>query len=299
MPCYRENQVILKMAIESILKQTYENFELIIILDDPENNNLKDVIKSFSDSRIRFYVNEKNLKLAKTLNKGISLAQGKYIARMDADDISLPYRLEKQLNYLEKNNLDLIGGITEVIDENGNSIYSINKLPKDIKKINKALAYGNCIPHPTWFLKKDVYTSLHGYREIPLSEDYDFLLRAALNGYRLSNLNEPVLKYRMTTNSISRSNLYYQYLYMKFLSYEYKNGKVTSISNSMDFVRKKNNTVKAENYSKANQLFNKMLRELENREFKDLFLNGIKLLFLSNAYLNKIYRLVQLNRLSL
>ena len=90
----------LKEAMESILTQTFTDFEFLIINDGSTDNSVK-IIEEFNDPRIRLIHNEKNLKLIASLNKGISLAKGKYIARMDCDDISMPYRLEKEVDFLE------------------------------------------------------------------------------------------------------------------------------------------------------------------------------------------------------
>ena len=113
---------------------------------------------------------------------------------MDADDVSTYNRLEIQKKYLEKNEYDLIGGISQMIDESGKSIYSIKKVPTDMNKIKKALRYNQIISHPTWFGKKEVFDKLNGYRNMPLCEDYDFTLRAVLKGFKISNINELVLK---------------------------------------------------------------------------------------------------------
>ena len=97
MPCYRESVFFFKTAVESILRQTYRNLELILILDDPDNLGLQQEGMQYAetDSRVRFYVNERNLKLAATLNRGLELAEGEFIARLDADDIAMPARIEK------------------------------------------------------------------------------------------------------------------------------------------------------------------------------------------------------------
>lgn len=101
MPVYN-GEKYLREAIESILNQTYSNFRFLII-DDGSTDNSQNIIKSYNDSRINLYVNEKNLGLAKTLNKGIDLTDTKYIARMDCDDISLPNRLQKQVDFMDSN----------------------------------------------------------------------------------------------------------------------------------------------------------------------------------------------------
>lgn len=99
------------------------------------------------------------------------------------------------------------------------------KVPTDFNKIKKCIKYNQVISHPTWFGKKEVFEQLEGYRQMPLCEDYDFTLRAILKGYKISNLNEVVLKYRMTSDSISRSNLFEQYLYGCYITKQYSKNK--------------------------------------------------------------------------
>ena len=297
MSTYKEEENLLRESIESILNQTYKDFEFIIILDHPENDLHKRIIEKYSkiDNRIRFFVNEKNIGLTGSLNRGLSLAKGEYIARMDADDISLPYRLERQLEYIKKNQYDLIGDITQMIDEDGNSIYSIQKVPTDFNKIKKALRYGQCIAHPTWLGRKEVFDYLNGYRNIPFCEDFDFTLRVVLNGFKISNLNETVLKYRMTKNSISRNNLYDQYLYMKYITNEYSNGNIASVENAKEYVKNHLNKKNAEKYLEANVIFNRMLQEMTDKKIIGFTIDGFKLLFTSKYYLDKIYRFAMLS----
>ncbi|MGN8719061.1 glycosyltransferase [Holdemanella porci] len=297
MSTYKEDERLLRESIESILNQTYKDFEYIIILDYPDNDVHKRVIEEYAlkDDRIHFYVNEKNMGLTDSLNRGLSLCHGEYIARMDADDISLPDRLERQMKYLEKNHYDLIGGITEMINENGSLLYSIKSVPTDPKKINKALRYSQCIAHPTWLGKKEVFEKNAGYRHMPLCEDYDFTLRAVLNGFVISNLNEPVLKYRMTSNSISRSNLFEQYLYMSYITNEYKNNCITSVDKAYAYVQQHLNDKDSNKYLKANVIFNRMLQEISNKQFLSFIKDGFCLLFSSKYYLNKIYRFMMLS----
>ena len=297
MSTYKEDERLLRESIESILNQTYRDFEYIIILDYPDNDVHKSVIEEYAlkDDRIHFYINEKNMGLTDSLNRGLSLCHGEYIARMDADDISLPDRLERQMKYLEKNHYDLIGGITEMINENGSLLYSIKSVPTDPKKINKALRYSQCIAHPTWLGKKEVFEKNAGYRHMPLCEDYDFTLRAVLNGFVISNLNEPVLKYRMTSNSISRSNLFEQYLYMSYITNEYKNKRVASVDKAYAYVQQHLNEKDSTKYLKANVIFNRMLQEMSDKQFLSFIKDGFCLLFSSKYYLNKILRFIMLS----
>ena len=297
MSTYKEDERLLRESIESILNQTYKDFEYIIILDYPDNDVHKSVIEEYAlkDDRIHFYINEKNMGLTDSLNRGLSLCHGEYIARMDADDISLPDRLERQMKYLEKNHYDLIGGITEMINENGSLLYSIKSVPTDPKKINKALRYSQCIAHPTWLGKKEVFEKNAGYRHMPLCEDYDFTLRAVLNGFVISNLNEPVLKYRMTSNSISRSNLFEQYLYMSYITNEYKNKRVASVDKAYAYVQQHLNEKDSNKYLKANVIFNRMLQEMSDKQILSFIKDGFCLLFSSKYYLNKIFRFIMLS----
>lgn len=294
MATYKESIECLKQSIESIINQTYNDFEFIIILDNPDNKEHIAFINDYvcKDERIKFYINDKNMGLTNTLNRGLKLAEGKYICRMDADDISELYRMEHQKKYLEENDFDLIGGISQMIDEDGNTIYSIKKVPTDFKKIKKCIKYNQVISHPTWFGKKEVFDKLNGYRNMPLCEDYDFTLRAILQGFKISNVNECVLKYRMTKDSISRSNLFEQYLFARYITRQYSEGKVSEVEEAKAYVKKNLSDKNAKRYLKGNERFNNALNNLEEKQYIQFIANGIALLFTSKYYLDKIFRFV-------
>ena len=294
MATYKESIECLKQSIESIINQTYNDFEFIIILDNPDNKEHIAFINDYvcKDERIKFYINDKNMGLTNTLNRGLKLAEGKYICRMDADDISELYRMEHQKKYLEENDFDLIGGISQMIDEDGNTIYSIKKVPTNFKKIKKCIKYNQVISHPTWFGKKEVFDKLNGYRNMPLCEDYDFTLRAILQGFKISNVNECVLKYRMTKDSISRSNLFEQYLFARYITKQYSEGKVSEVEEAKAYVKKNLSDKNAKRYLKGNERFNNALNNLEEKQYFQFIANGIALLFTSKYYLDKIFRFV-------
>ncbi len=294
MATYKESIECLKQSIESIINQTYNDFEFIIILDNPDNKEHIAFINDYvcKDERIKFYINDKNMGLTNTLNRGLELAEGKYICRMDADDISELYRMKHQKKYLEENDFDLIGGISQMIDEDGNTIYSIKKVPTDFKKIKKCIKYNQVISHPTWFGKKEVFDKLNGYRNMPLCEDYDFTLRAILQGFKISNVNECVLKYRMTKDSISRSNLFEQYLFARYITKQYSEGKVSEVEEAKAYVKKNLSDKNAKRYLKGNERFNNALNNLEEKQYIQFIANGIALLFTSKYYLDKIFRFV-------
>ena len=119
MSTYKEDVDILRLAIESILNQTFRDFEFIIILDNPKNKEHLQCLLQYEkeDCRVHFYVNAENKGLVASLNKALSLCKGDIIARMDADDIALPNRLEMEYDYMISNDLDMVGGLMVMIDE--------------------------------------------------------------------------------------------------------------------------------------------------------------------------------------
>ncbi len=297
MATYKEPKSILQESIESILNQTYQDFECIIILDNPENEEHIAILKHYQaqDKRIRFFVNTVNQGLTYSLNRALQEAKGKYICRMDADDIALPNRILHQRLFLEKNVVDLIGGKMEVIDEKGNRMYTIDKVPSDMRKIKKCIRYNQVIAHPTWFGKREVFQALHGYRNMPLCEDYDFTLRAILSGYTVSNIDEVVLKYRMTASSVSRSNLYEQFLFAKYITQRYQVKSIASVEEAKEFVKRKNTPNAANRYQQANVYFNAALQNLQEKKWISCISSVLKMMFTSLHYIEKVYRLVMVH----
>lgn len=218
MSTYNESEEELKSSIYSVLNQTYSNLEFIIINDNPQNNILAKILASIKDSRVRIFNNPENLGLVYSLNRAWKLASGDIIARMDADDVCIPTRLEKQLNFMQENNYDLIGCNVRIVDETGNIIQDNIYFPSSERKIKRCIYWYNCIAHPTWILKKSLYEELDGYRDILYCEDYDFVLRAIESGYKVGNMPDIGLIYRMRGNSISNTNNYDQYLLSHYLA---------------------------------------------------------------------------------
>jgi len=186
----------LREAIDSILNQTFESFEFIII-DDGSSDSSAKIINSYNDPRICF-VRQQNMGLAAALNKGIELSRAKYIARMDADDISHPNRLAIQYAYMETHpDVDISGGHAYLIDEKGRQLGEKRK-PTIPKVISRSIEYACPLIHPTYIVKSSVYLELNGYRpEFLAGQDYDFLLRAHDAGKSLANIDEFLLYYRI------------------------------------------------------------------------------------------------------
>ena len=178
LPAYNCEKYIAK-AIESVLHQTFTDFEFIIF-NDGSTDRTEEIIKSFSDPRILYQVNNTNRGLVFTLNKGIDIAKGSYIARMDGDDIALPERFEKQINYLDKkNNVDLLATVVSLIDENDSLCGTWSNDKKNIseKDIRNQLPKDNCIAHPTVMGKTEIFKKYKYNHSQSQSEDYDLWLR--------------------------------------------------------------------------------------------------------------------------
>lgn len=219
MSTYNEKEIHLKESIQSILNQTYNNIEFIIICDNPENKNIQKILIEYEkkDDRVKVIINEKNIGLALSLNKAIKIAKGEYLLRMDADDISLPNRIEKQLDYMENNeDCSVLGSGRVDIDENGNVIKSNNIVISNFKKIKKVLPYGSVVTHPSVIMRKSIIVNMKGYRDFKASQDYDLWLRLLSNNYKIYNLQDKLIYYRIRDKSITSENPYKQYLYSKY-----------------------------------------------------------------------------------
>jgi len=194
----------LREAIDSILNQTFTNFEFIIVNDGSTDKSLE-IIKSYADSRI-VIIDQENTGLAKALNNGINIAKGKYIARMDADDISELNRLEVQFDYLEKNeDIGILGTWIELIDEKdnviGNKKEPVN--PEDIHNI--ILTYG-CFNHGTVMFRKSLFRKAGGYSNVfpENSPTEDFALwNRMLRITSGANIPHYLYKLRIHSSSVS------------------------------------------------------------------------------------------------
>ncbi|MBO7135557.1 MAG: glycosyltransferase [Spirochaetaceae bacterium] len=289
MSVYNEPESILRSAVESILKQTFRDFEFIIVMDSPENETNKGILSEYSkaDDRINLLFNEENEGLTFSLNKALQHAKGKYIARMDADDVSLPLRLELQNEWLEKNNLDFIGGYVQTISQAGQIINNCIKVPVDNSRIRKKMLVNNCVFHPSWFLKKSVFDHIGAY-DTKYVEDYDFILKAMKKGYVFGNIPQVVLQYRMSADSISRSSLFVQYLRMRWLQKTYC-GKLKDVTIE-DYVNKYYSEKNAAKFSASNRSLTLALQNIHEKKFVSAFMKLIHAFFNSKFYAEKMLR---------
>jgi glycosyltransferase involved in cell wall biosynthesis len=189
-------------AVESILNQDFKKFEFIII-DDRSTDDSLEILKKYQkkDSRIVLIENKKNIGLTKSLNVGLKKSKGKYIARLDSDDISLKNRLKMQVDFLEKNkDIFLIGSGALNIDENSKSLGEYRP-ENDYKKTKSKLLESNCIYHSSVMFRNKGKIL---YREkFPYSQDYDLYLRLLSKGKKISNLSEILIKYRINPRAVS------------------------------------------------------------------------------------------------
>lgn len=194
----------LREAIESILSQSYKNFEFIII-NDGSTDGSKKIIQSYKDARIQL-INQQNRGLVPSLNTGIKTAKGRLIARQDADDISLPDRLQIQVSYLERNpNTVLVGSSMQVMDEASNIMHTHHVLLSDPELRQELLVRSPFAHGSVVFRREDaIQAGLYHTTHWP-AEDYDLWLRLSTYG-SLSNINQPLYIYRENTMGISSQN---------------------------------------------------------------------------------------------
>lgn len=199
MPVFNGEKYI-RGAIESILNQTLPDYEFLII-DDGSSDTGMDIARSYRDERIRILLNGRNLGIEESLNLGIREARGRYIARMDVDDISLPYRLERQFAFMEAQ--EDVAACGAWVKHFG-SVSSLSCPPADSGEIRCGLLFGNVFSHPTIFLRRDVLLKNSYFYEAAFhaAEDYDLLVRIAMS-YRLANLPEILLLYRRHDGQVS------------------------------------------------------------------------------------------------
>ena len=193
----------LKEAIESIAYQSFCDYEFIIT-DDCSLDNSLNIIKGYakSDDRIVVVCNKTNKGLTRSLNYMIDIAQGDFIARMDADDISEVDRLEKQVKTLDSSlNVDFVFSNTVLIDDNNNVICNSWR-PKNIKIILQLLSYVNYIPHPTVMVKSEIFKKNKYNNDFLTGQDKELWLRLVNKGFRFYFMNEALLKYRINFNSV-------------------------------------------------------------------------------------------------
>jgi len=252
MPVYNGAKY-LSEAIESILQQTFKDFEFIIINDGSTDNSLE-IIESYHDERI-IIINQENQGLAVSLNNGINITKGKYIARMDQDDISYKERIKTQVDFLNNNpGVIVVGSNADVIDKDGNFVYTRNP-NKNNSQLKAGLPYKAPFIHPSIMIHKDSLINVGLYTEYSFLEDI-FLYIKLFNLGKFSNIENSLIKYRLSPFAFSRKTKETNKAFKKAIDYFYDHGKlkeyhIESVNKSI------NQTSKKEKYFQYNLLLAK------------------------------------------
>lgn len=200
MPVYNAGRY-LQQAIESILAQTLKEFELIIV-DDGSVDDSGRILESFNDGRIRILTHTSNRGIVKSLNDGIEMCVGAFIARMDADDIALPDRLKKQVAVFDSDEtIGVVDSVQLIIGFDNSSLQRYNSPIVTERAIRFTLPKWNCLGHPSVMIKADILRS-YKYRSTPY-EDYDLWMRMMAAGVRIVKIAEPLLLFREHVSSIT------------------------------------------------------------------------------------------------
>ncbi len=275
LPVYNSQEFI-SQSINSVLNQTYKNFELIII-DDGSTDNSKEICKNLSekDERIIF-IDNLHRGLTISLNKALEIAKGKFIARQDADDVSLPERFEKQVSWFLKNEKRVLCGTNCKILKK-NNVYKNNKSLKFTNSgITKKLKYSNCFVHSSTMFLRNSAQILGNYDEnLEFAQDYDLWWKLTTLG-EVGNLKEKLLVLRNREDSISVKNKNNQTLSfikscIKFYAY---NKKIVGINENKDIKFYEDNNLTKNKIKVMKYLYNDKLDEkiyFKNLNLKQLF----------------------------
>ena len=195
----------LREAIDSVLAQTFTDFELIII-NDGSTDSSERIVRSYADPRIRFLHHDRNRGLVAVLNEGIERAKGRYIARMDADDIMLPGRLSKQEAFLKEHpEIDLVAAHVELMNVDGETtgVWDTDRAVVSEDEIRAMMPRTNCIAHPTVLFRSSSLGSLRYDPRMTEGEDWELWLRMLSRGLRIAKIPEVLLRYRQHPSSFT------------------------------------------------------------------------------------------------
>ena len=211
----KNGQKYIYRSINSILKGTYQNFEFIVI-DDHSTDNTLHILNEYSkkDSRIKVLQNM-GTGIVDALNTGIRHASGAFIARMDVDDISMPFRLQHQVEYLQANpEVDFLSGKVYCFPRETLSGWylwyeALINLTLSYEDIKRAALIDLPVPHPTWMIRRNLFEKVGMYRNGPFPEDYDLFLRSLLKGIKVAKLDEIILWWQDKPERTSRTDRRY------------------------------------------------------------------------------------------
>ncbi|MEW6605935.1 MAG: glycosyltransferase family 2 protein [bacterium] len=203
------SEYFIKKCVDSLLEQTYKNLE-IIIFEDCSTDKTRNILETYNDKRLKIIYNDSNHGLTSNLNKAIKVSTGKYIARMDSDDISYKNRIEVQVKYMEKHKkIDILGTQIKALGLVGYQ----RKYPKKHEEIKAALLFNNPMAHPTIMIRSNSININPLYDNNTLkAQDYELWTRL-IHEKRFHNLNKKLLFYRVHDQQISKKNTESQHMF--------------------------------------------------------------------------------------
>ena len=207
MPVYRPEPRYLRAAIQSILDQTFSDLELIIV-EDPSEQSGRAIVESFDDARIRYILNPTRTSLVQQHNAGMHRVRGAFVCRFDADDISMPTRIERELQFLREHpECDVVGTFLTVIDENDH-VVGQRRYPTENHEIVAAMRRYNPVANSSVMFRRELLTRFGDRRdEVVAAEDYDWYSRLGAGGARFATIPECLIRYRLHGGSMKSTKL--------------------------------------------------------------------------------------------
>lgn len=303
MSVYNETEEEILQSVDSVLNQTFDDFEFIIVNDNPNNQQLKLVMDNMAkmDDRITIINNPHNVGLAISMNRASEAAHSDIFVRMDADDIAYPNRFQTEYDILISGKYDLVCSGYISINETGEHIEEYDYRPQYVSSqvISDLLPRKSVIHHPTVMMTKDILNKVHGYRGFPCAQDYDLWLRMKEAGARFYIVPEPLLKYRIRSNSTSIKKQIQQKLTIEYIRELY----IERLRKGEDSFSKDNYNAYIEKYIKnaekylpmvieANEELRRAIKMKRNHDRLGSLIIHIKVILFNPVYRHIYIRLV-------
>ncbi len=304
MSVYNESLEEIRESIDSILSQSYTDFELIVVLDRPDYAEGLSLLREYADRdpRVKVLVNEKNIGLALSMNYAAEHATGEYLLRMDADDVCLPERFRLQMDVMATGKYDLICGNYDFMDENGNPLPQKPGMYTD-RQLDKLLPYRNIIHHPTVIMTREIFERAGGYRNYPCAQDYDLWLRMKCLGCRMHMMPEKLIHYRVRPGATTVQKRYKQSCtgeYIRLL-YQQKN-KMTGYSYEgyLQYLDKRgvNDPEANEDFIQNFNRYMQVKQDLKGGHIIKAFAGFFSVLFCSKYYRPHVWRNIKMAAVS-
>lgn len=269
MSVYNENVDDLVEAIDSVLNQTFQNFEFIIVLDNPNKSSVKRLLNEYSnvDHRIRIIENNVNVGLAESMNNGLKYCKGEYIVRMDADDICHNKRLEILQQEISKHkDVDVFYSTFRTISDDGKLLKDSPAVPTNNEELGIILKkYKNIICHPTVAIKKRSLEQVDGYSDLRIVEDYELWLTMLRHGFIFYGINQSLIDVRLHGDSMTTSNYYKSYLALEFIKERSSEGLRVKNKQFNNYYQQK--AKKTDHYNKYARKYFKLINEWNQQDY--------------------------------